>query len=130
MELETKWSQHSNGFTDLHHQLAACSCCFIAAMKRCINLFLNGIYCMTRIFNTDTVYEILFNCVSVWCLACKKFIFPFHPLPDGTPAGYGSIFISHSTFSFIVTLLMPADGYSSGHLMPVLVCVCDRGGES
>lgn len=25
---------------------------------------------------------------------------------------------------------MPADGYSSGQLMPVLVCVCDRGGES
>lgn len=24
---------------------------------------------MTRIFNTDTVYEMLFNCVSVWCLA-------------------------------------------------------------
>ena len=38
---------------------------------------------MTRIFNTDTVYEILFNYVSVWCLACKKFLFPFHPLRLG-----------------------------------------------
>lgn len=73
---------------------------------------------MTRIFNTDTVNEMLFNCVSVlvsgmsaaWCHA-------------SVPAGYGSIFISHSTFSFIVTLLMPADAYSSGHLMPALVCV-------
>lgn len=46
------------------------------------------------------------------------------------PAGYGSIFISHSTFSFSVTLLMPAYGYSSGQLMPALVCVRGRGGES
>lgn len=60
----------------------------------------------------------------------KMFIFPFHRLPfwrrAGSPAGYGSIFISHSTFSFIVTLLMPADGYSSGQMMPVLVCVWQR----
>lgn len=27
-------------------------------------------------------------------------------------------------FSFIVTFLMPATGYSSGQLMPVLLCVC------
>lgn len=70
MELETKRSQHSRGLTD-HHQLAASTLVvFIAAMKRFLKLFLNGIYCMTRIFNTDTVYEMLFNCVSVWCLAC------------------------------------------------------------
>lgn len=25
---------------------------------------------------------------------------------------------------------MPADGYSSGQLMPALVCVCDAGGGS
>lgn len=80
---------------------------------------------MTRIFNTDTVYEMLFNCVSVWCLARL----PLGAVPVRLH-GYESIFISHSTFSFIVTLLMPADAYSSGHLMPALLCVCDRGGES
>lgn len=29
-------------------------------------------------------------------------------------------------FAFIVTLLMPADPYSSGNLMPAVVCVCAR----
>lgn len=38
--------------------------------------------------------------------------------------GYESIFISHSTFSFIATSLMPADAGASGQLM--LCSVCER----
>lgn len=103
---------------------------------------------MSRIFKTDTVYEILFKCVSVLAsgmakqevkkLNIYKYIYIAYisiPSPafwrhTGVPAGYGSIFISDRTFSFSVTLLMPVYGYSSGQLIPALVCVRDRGGEN
>jgi len=110
---------------------------FNAALKRSIKLFLNRLYCMTRIFKTDTVYETLFNCVLVlvFGVAQQKQKYISIPPPAvwrhaGTPAGYWSIFISHSTFSLIMTVLSPADGCSSGQLMPVLVCVRDAGGKS
>lgn len=93
---------------------------------------------MSRIFNSDTGYEILFKCVSVLVSGMAKqevkIYIAYIPYPAiwhhaNMPAGCGSIFISHSTFSFSVTLLMPACGYSSGQLMPALVCG-DRGGRA
>lgn len=54
-----------------------------------------------------------------WCPArCSTMseTFPLDP-----PAPCGSVFISRSTFSFIVTVPTPADGSQSGQLMPVLV---------
>lgn len=57
------WSQHSSVSSELSLRSKLQS-------KRFRKLFLNGIYCMTRIFNTDTVNEMLFNCVAVWVLAC------------------------------------------------------------
>lgn len=77
---------------------------------------------MTSIFKLNTVPEMLFNCVS--------FFFFFFFLVFGvwlarSLTEYGSIFISHSTFSFITTSPVPADADALGQLLPCSVCERD-----
>lgn len=68
----------------------------------------------------STVYEILFKYILIWFLACQQLGAPPVALQDTEP--YLLVI-----FTFTATLLMPTDTYSSGNLMPVLVCVWDGG---
>lgn len=62
----------------------------------------------------------LFKYILIWFLACQQLGASPVALQDTEP--YLLVI-----FTFIVTLLMPADTYSSGNLMPAVVCVCDGG---
>lgn len=71
------------------------------------------------IFKTSTVYEMLFKYVFIWFLACQRLGASPVALRDTEP--YLLVI-----FTFILTLLMPADTYSSGNLKPAVVCVWRR----
>lgn len=65
----------------------------------------------------------LFKYILIWFLACQQLGASPVALQDTEP--YLLVI-----FTFIVTLLMPADPYSSGNLMPAVVCVCDEGKQT
>lgn len=62
----------------------------------------------------------LFKYILIWFLACQEL--GASPVAQQDTEPYLLVL-----FTFIVTLLMPADTYSSGNLMPAVVCVCDGG---
>lgn len=62
----------------------------------------------------------LFKYILIWFLACQR-------LGASPVALQGTEPYLLVLFPFIVTLLMPADTYSSGNLMPAVACVCDGG---